>query len=299
MATYTMQQSPQEGQPQKKDPLSSRLIERAFEYSWIRLGWNAASLSYDLVKNSTKLTQYGCQLVENNVSRVAHSKVTEGTVQFLAPFIVAVDEFGVRQLDKFETGVEFTQRAMSKLVIQPASSAYQAVTSLPSRLLDNAEALVDHYLPEERKGDERPSAGNKKTHQHAQEISRSSFSRTFRLISTTAKRVQERLDYERLRAQATETLQSYETLHDIITYLKTNDPAIKKKLINNGQKTYWHIRRNYKDIFIHAARAVVQPLLVQPFMKLYSRACSFESTIKRVLLRGPFAVPTESTSSSS
>jgi len=87
------------------------------------------------------------------------------------------------------------------------------------------------------------------------------------------------------------------------------------------QKTYWHIRRNYKDIFIHAARAVVQPLLVQPFMKLYSRACSFESTIKRqlthhhlphqpaeagltflvcrVLLRGPFAVPTESTSSSS
>jgi len=44
--------------------------------------------------------QYGCQLVENNVSRVAHSKVTEGTVQFLAPFIVAVDEFGVRQLDK-------------------------------------------------------------------------------------------------------------------------------------------------------------------------------------------------------
>jgi len=71
---------------------------------------------------------------------------------------------------QFETGVEFTQRAMSKLVIQPASSAYQAVTSLPSRLLDNAEALVDHYLPEERKGDERPSAGNKKTHQHAQEI---------------------------------------------------------------------------------------------------------------------------------
>jgi len=300
MATHAKQQSPQEGQPQKKDHLSSLLIERAFEYSWVRLGWNAASLSYDLVKNSTKLSQYGCQLAENNVSKVAHSKVVEGTVQFFAPLIVAVDEFGVRQLDKFETGVELTQRAVSKLVVQPASSAYQAVTSLPSRLLDNAEALVDYYLPKERKGDEGPSAGNNKTHQHAQEISRSSLARTFRLISTTAKRVQERLDYERLRAQATETLQSYETLSDIITYMKTNDPAIREKLIKKGQKTYWHIRRNYKEIFIHAARAVVQPLLVQPFMKLYSRACSFESTLKRVLLRGPLAaVPTESTSSSS
>jgi hypothetical protein len=44
--------------------------------------------------------QYGCELAENNVSKVVHSPLVEGSINFLAPLIVIADEFSVRQLDK-------------------------------------------------------------------------------------------------------------------------------------------------------------------------------------------------------
>jgi hypothetical protein len=62
-----------------------------------------------------------------------------------------------QQVDK---GAELSQRLVQKVVVDPMSSTYKAVTSLPSRLLDRAEALLDHYLPEEKhKGGEGTTVG--------------------------------------------------------------------------------------------------------------------------------------------
>jgi hypothetical protein len=59
-----------------------------------------------------------------------------------------------------ENGAELGQRLVQKVVVDPVSATYNAATSLPSRLLDRAEALLDYYLPEEKqKGDEGPTAG--------------------------------------------------------------------------------------------------------------------------------------------
>jgi hypothetical protein len=64
---------------------------------------------------------------------------------------------GVEQVEK---GAELGQRLVQKVVVDPVSATYNAATSLPSRLLDRAEALLDYYLPEEKqKGDEGPTAG--------------------------------------------------------------------------------------------------------------------------------------------
>jgi len=95
----------QQGQNEKKSLLSSRLVERALGYSWVKYGWETASKTYETVKQSNSIAKYGCELAENNVSKV-HSPLVEGSISFLAPLIVIADEFSVRQLDKPEGGAE-------------------------------------------------------------------------------------------------------------------------------------------------------------------------------------------------
>jgi hypothetical protein len=120
-------------QQHTKDVLASRFVERALSYSWIKFGWDTASKTYETVKQSTSLTkvhpslqppfasalihlplflscwpQYGCELVEGNLSKVVHSPIAEGTVSLFAPLIVIADEFSVRQLDKVWLTIPFT-----------------------------------------------------------------------------------------------------------------------------------------------------------------------------------------------
>jgi hypothetical protein len=269
-------------QQHTKDVLASRFVERALSYSWIKYGWDTASKTYETVKQSTSLTKYGCELVEGNLSKVAHSPIAEGTVSLFAPLIVIADEFSVRQLDKVEKGAQFGQQVVRKAIVDP----FKAVASIPSRLLDRAEALVDYYLPEEKhKGDEGPTAG-KPRRDSKERVRASSVGRLFDLTLTTVQRTYARLGYENLKSQATEKLQSYETLNDLIIYMKTSDPEKRDKLVRQGRDIYWNFRNNYKAIFIQSARAVVQPCLVAPTLKIYH---AVHSLLERILLRGPFS----------
>jgi hypothetical protein len=283
-----LHQQRNEGQDEKKSLLSSRFVERALSYSWIKYGWDTASRTYETVKQSNSLAKFGCELAENNVSKVVHSPLVEGGISFLAPLIVIADEFSVRQLDKVEKGADLSQRLVQKVVVDPVSSTYKAATSLPSRLLDRAEALVDYYLPEEKhKGDEGPTAG--KSRRDSQEGRLSSLGRLFDLTCTTAQRTYARLGYESLKTQANEKLQEYQTLNDLIIYLRTSDPEKKEKLVKQGRDVYWNFRNNYKAIFVQAARSVVQPYLVSPTLNFYNSVSSYWNNIKRIVLRGPFA----------
>jgi hypothetical protein len=279
----------QQGQNEQKSLLSSRLVERALGYSWVKYGWETATKTYETVKQSNSIAKYGCELAENNVSKVVHSPLVEGSINFLAPLIVIADEFSVRQLDKVEKGTELSQKVVQKVVVEPVSSTYKAAVSLPSRLLDRAEALVDYYLPEDKpKGDEGPTAG--KSRRDSQEGRTSYVGRVYDLTFTTVQRTYSRLGYESLKAQANEKLQSYETLNDFLIYMRTSDPEKKDKLVKQGRDVYWNFRNNYKAILVQSARSVVQPYLVSPALRLYNSVYSFWNiSIKRVVLRGPFA----------
>jgi hypothetical protein len=46
-----------EGQDEKKGLLSSRFVERALGYSWIKYGWDTASRTYETVKQSNSLAK--------------------------------------------------------------------------------------------------------------------------------------------------------------------------------------------------------------------------------------------------
>lgn len=277
------QQHNGESQNEKKGLLNSRLVERALGYSWIKYGWDTASKTYETVKQSNSLAKYGCELAESNVSKVVHSPLVEGSIHFFAPLIVIADEFSVRQIDKVEKGAELGQRLVQKVVVDPVSATYNAATSLPSRLLDRAEALLDYYLPEEKqKGDEGPTAG--KSRRDSQDGRVSSLGRLFELTVATTQRTYARLGYENLKTQATEKLHSYETLNDFLIYMRTSDPEKKEKLVKQGRDVYWNFRNNYKTIFIQSARSVVQPYLVAPTLRVYNSLSSFCRHVSRASL---------------
>lgn len=130
-----------------------------------------------------------------------------------------------------------------------------------------------------------------------------SIKRMYNLSCTTARRAYSRAGYEHLKRQATEKVQSYETLNDLIIYMRTSDPEKREKLVRQGrvrlrhaslaavrhatdlqvscmQDIYWNLRNNYRDIFVRYARSVVQPYLVSPAIRMYTW---WNNTLKRYL----------------
>lgn len=106
-------------------------------------------------------TEIGC-VDGSRVARVRlepdwHTLRTGAHLCFFVCLFVCLLVLLVEQVEK---GAELGQRLVQKVVVDPVSATYNAATSLPSRLLDRAEALLDYYLPEEKqKGDEGPTAG--------------------------------------------------------------------------------------------------------------------------------------------
>jgi hypothetical protein len=47
----------QQGQNEQKSLLSSRLVERALGYSWVKYGWETATKTYETVKQSNSIAK--------------------------------------------------------------------------------------------------------------------------------------------------------------------------------------------------------------------------------------------------
>jgi len=268
-----------ERQHNQKDLLSSRLAERVMGYSWVKFGCDTTSRVYNTAKNSSYLTQYGCTFVENKATKVMNSSIAQGTVDFLAPLIVLADEFGVKQLDKLEHAMVFCQKVVQTLLM-PFVWLWSFFVFLPSIIVARAEYLVDYYLPAEKEG---PTAGKKPAQ------NRSITGLIWKIIDLSILiifRLSSRFGFENLRTRAAEKMQSYETLNDLIVYMRTNDQEKKEKLVRQGREAYWNFSKNYKAIFVHHARAIVQPYIAKPAIRLYNW---LDKVLQRVLLRGPFS----------